>query len=124
MSLEYLFQFTLNIEEAAINPGKDDEGNTRSSKDTKTETAIPRKQGGGKGKHHKKSGSKSSILKGQDVPSCDFCGRKGHTETACRIKAKSMASAKKETKDRSAQWKKDRAGKTQSFAAAASASKQ
>jgi hypothetical protein len=27
MSLEDLFQFALNIEEAAINPGKDDEGN-------------------------------------------------------------------------------------------------
>jgi hypothetical protein len=27
MSVEELFQFTLNIEEAAINPGKDSEGN-------------------------------------------------------------------------------------------------
>jgi hypothetical protein len=25
-------------------------------------------------------------LKGQELPSCDFCGRKGHTETACHIK--------------------------------------
>jgi hypothetical protein len=35
-----------------------------------------------------------------------------------------MASAKKETKDRSAQCKKDKAEKAQSFAAAASSSKQ
>jgi hypothetical protein len=35
-----------------------------------------------------------------------FCGRKGHTETACRIKQKSTDSAKKDTKDRSAQWEK------------------
>jgi hypothetical protein len=40
-----LFQFALSIEEAAINPGKDAEGNARSIKDTKTETAITRKQG-------------------------------------------------------------------------------
>jgi hypothetical protein len=32
MNLEELFQFALNIEEAAINPGKDYEGNTRNSK--------------------------------------------------------------------------------------------
>jgi hypothetical protein len=36
MSLEDLFQFALNIEEAAINPGKDADGNARNSKDTKT----------------------------------------------------------------------------------------
>jgi hypothetical protein len=48
MSLKDLFQFTLNIEESAINPGKDSEDNARSSKDTKTETAIPRKQEGGR----------------------------------------------------------------------------
>jgi hypothetical protein len=35
-----------------------------------------------------------------------------------------MASAKKDTKDRSTQWKKDKAGKTQAFAAAATSSKQ
>jgi hypothetical protein len=57
-------------------------------------------------------------LKGQELPSCDFCGIKGHTKTACRIKQKAMASAKKETKDRSAQWKKDKAVKFQAFAAA------
>jgi hypothetical protein len=45
-------------------------------------------------------------------------------ETACRIKQKVMASAKKDTKYRSAQWKKNKAGKSQSFSAAASASKQ
>jgi hypothetical protein len=78
MNLEELFQFTLNIEEASINPGKDSEGNPRNSKETKTETMIPRKQGG-KGKSHKKNRGKSFILKGQEIPSCDFCGRKGHT---------------------------------------------
>jgi hypothetical protein len=81
MNLEELFQFTLNIEEASINPGKDSEGNPWNSKETKTETTIPRKQGG-KGKNHKNNRDRSSILKGQEVPSCDFCGRKGHTETA------------------------------------------
>jgi hypothetical protein len=45
MSLEDLFQFALNIEEAAINPGKDAEGNAQNSKDTKSETTISRKQG-------------------------------------------------------------------------------
>jgi hypothetical protein len=123
MSLEDLFQFALNIEDADINPGKDAEGNPRNSKDHKTETSIPRKQGG-KGKSLKKSGGKNSILKGQELPSCDFCGRNGHTETACRIKQKAMASAKKDTKDRSAQWKNDKAEKAQAFAAAASTSKQ
>jgi hypothetical protein len=46
MNLEELFQFALNIEVASINPGKDSEGNPRNSKETKTETIIPRKQGG------------------------------------------------------------------------------
>jgi hypothetical protein len=46
MSLEELFQFALNIEEATINPEKDSEGNPRNSKEQKTETSIPRKQGG------------------------------------------------------------------------------
>jgi hypothetical protein len=36
MSLEDLFQFALNIEESAINPGKDAEGNPRNSKEQKT----------------------------------------------------------------------------------------
>jgi hypothetical protein len=81
MNLEELFQFALNIEEAAINPRHDSEGNPRNSKEQRTETTIPRKQGG-KGKNHKKSGGKSSLLKGQELPSCNFCGRKGHTETA------------------------------------------
>jgi hypothetical protein len=58
------------------------------------------------------------------LPSCDFCGRKGHTKTTCRIKQKSTAYAKKDTKDRSAHWKKDTAEKAQSFSAAASTSKQ
>jgi hypothetical protein len=43
ISLEDLFQFALNIEEADINPGKDSEGNPRNSKET--ETSIPRKKG-------------------------------------------------------------------------------
>jgi hypothetical protein len=120
MNLKELFQFTLNIEEAAINPGKDSEGNTRNSKEQRTETSIPRS----KGKNHMKSGGKISIFKGQELPSCDFCGRKGHTETACRIKQKAMASAKKDTKDSSAQWKKDKAEKAQAFAAATASSKQ
>jgi hypothetical protein len=118
MCPEDLFQFALIIEEAAINPGKDAEGNPKNSKEQKTETSIPRKQGG-KGKTHKKSGGKSSILKRQDLPSCDFCGRKGHTETACHIKQKAMAAAKKDTKDRRDQWEKNKAEKAQSFAAAA-----
>jgi hypothetical protein len=120
MNLEELFQFALNTEEASINPGKDSEGNPRNSKEMKTETTTPRKQGG-KGKHdHKKNRDRSSILKGQEIPSCDFCGWKGHTETAYRVKNKAMASAKKDTKDRSARWKKDKAEKVQTFAAAAS----
>jgi hypothetical protein len=41
-----LFQFTLSIEEAAVNPEKDSEGNTRGSKYMKTNTTVPRKQGG------------------------------------------------------------------------------
>jgi hypothetical protein len=115
MNIEKLFQFALNIEEAAINPGKDSEGNPRNSKDTKTETSIPPKQGG-RGKNHKKSGGKSSTLKGQELPSFDFCWRKGHTKTACRIKQKAIASPKKYNKDRSTQWEKDRAEKAQAFA--------
>jgi hypothetical protein len=123
MNLEELFQFALNIEEAAINPGKDSEGNPRNSKEQRTDTPIPLKQGG-KGKNHKKSGGKTSILKGQELPSCDFCGKKGHTETACRIKQKEMASAKKDTKDRITQCKKYKAEKYQAFSAAAASSKQ
>jgi hypothetical protein len=78
MNLEELFQFALTIEEASIDPGKDSEGNPRDSKETETENTIPRKQGG-KGKNHKKNRDINSILKGQEVPSCDICGRKGHT---------------------------------------------
>jgi hypothetical protein len=48
MTLEELFQFALTIEEAAVNPGMDSDGNARSSKETKTETTIPWKQGGWK----------------------------------------------------------------------------
>jgi hypothetical protein len=110
MSIEDLFQFSLNIEEADINPGKDSESNPQNSKEQNAETSIPWKQGG-KGKNHKKSRGKASILKGQEFPSCEFCGRKGHTKTACRIKQKAMASAKKDTKDKSAQWKKDKTEK-------------
>jgi hypothetical protein len=58
-------------------------------------------------------------LKGQELPSCDLCGRKGHTKPACRIKQKAMASAKKETNDITTQWKNDEAEKAQAFAAAA-----
>jgi hypothetical protein len=64
------------MEEAAINLGKDADGNPRNSKASKTETTIPRKQGV-KGKNHKKGGGKSSFLKGQKLPSCDFCLHKG-----------------------------------------------
>jgi hypothetical protein len=110
MSLEDLFQFALNIEEADINAGKDSTGNPRNSKRQKTETSIPRNHGG-KGKNHKKGGGKASILKGQELPSCDFCGKKGHTETACHIRQKSMASTKKDNKDRSAKWNMDKAEK-------------
>jgi hypothetical protein len=52
ISLEDLLQSALNIKESAINPGKDAEGISRNSKEPKTETSIPRKQGG-KGKSHK-----------------------------------------------------------------------
>jgi hypothetical protein len=45
ISLEVLFQFAHNILEAAIDHGKDAEGNPRNSKEQKTETSIPRKQG-------------------------------------------------------------------------------
>jgi hypothetical protein len=108
----------LNIEEESIIPGKDAEGNPRNSKETKNETSI------GKGKNHKKGGGKSSILKRQDLPCCDFCGRKGHTETACQLKQKAMASAEKDIKDTSAQCEKDKAEKAHNFSSAASASKQ
>jgi hypothetical protein len=96
-----LFQFTLNIEEASINPGKDAEGNPRNSKDKKSEATIPWNQGGRKCENHKKGGRKNSILKGQNLPSCDVCGRKGHTQTACQTKQKAVASAKKDTNVRS-----------------------
>jgi hypothetical protein len=64
MYLEDLLQFALNIEEAAINPGKYSEGNPRNSKEQKTDTSIPRNQGI-KDENHKKNGGKTSILKGQ-----------------------------------------------------------
>jgi hypothetical protein len=98
MNLEELFQFALNIEEAVIKPGKDSESNPQNSKEQRIETTTPRNQGG-KGKNHKKSGGKNSILKGQELPSCDSYGRKGYIEAACRIKQKAMASAKKDTND-------------------------
>jgi hypothetical protein len=60
MSLEDLYQFALNIEEAAINPGQDSEGNPRNSKEYRKENSITWKQGG-KGKNHEKSGGKTSI---------------------------------------------------------------
>jgi hypothetical protein len=60
-------------------------------------------------------------MKGQEVPSCDFCGKTDHTESACHSKAKAMESAKKETKERNAQWKKEKAEKAISLAAASSA---
>jgi hypothetical protein len=90
----------------------------------KTETAVPQKQGGGKVKsNQKRSGGKSSILKGQERPSYDFCCKSGHTETACCIKARAIASDnKKETKDKNYQWKKEKTEKDQPFATAASAS--
>jgi hypothetical protein len=94
MNIEELFQFALNIEKASINHGKDYEGNPQNSKETKTDTIIPRKQGG-KDKSHKKNREKSSIRKGQEIPSCDFCGRKGNTETTCRMKKKAVESAGK-----------------------------
>jgi hypothetical protein len=106
MNLEELFQFALNIEEASINPGKDAEVNPRNSKETNTEDTIPRKQGGKGKNNHKKNRDRSSILKVKEIPTCDCCGLKGHTEPACRIKNKAMASARKETKSRNAQWKK------------------
>jgi hypothetical protein len=45
MSLKDLFQFALNIEEAAFNPGKGSEGNIWNRKEHKTETSITQKQG-------------------------------------------------------------------------------
>jgi hypothetical protein len=120
MNLEELFQIALNIEEASINLGKDAEGNPLNSRETETETTIPRKQRGKSKNNHKKNRDRSSILKGQEIPPCDFCGRKGHTETTCRIKNKAMASAKKNNKEKNAQWKKEKAEKAQTFAATAS----
>jgi hypothetical protein len=78
----------------------------------------------GKEKSHKKNRGKSSIVKGQEIPSCDFCGQKGHIETTCRMKQKAMAPARKETKDRSNQWKMKKAEKAQTFATTAAVSKQ
>jgi hypothetical protein len=43
MNLEELFQFALNIEDAAINPVNYCEGNPRNSKEQRTETTIARK---------------------------------------------------------------------------------
>jgi hypothetical protein len=40
MSLEDLFQFALNIEEAVINPGKDSEGNPRNSKEQEPQPQL------------------------------------------------------------------------------------
>jgi hypothetical protein len=37
MNIKELFQFALNIEEAAINPGKDSEGNPWNSKEQRAE---------------------------------------------------------------------------------------
>jgi hypothetical protein len=91
INLEELFQFALNIKEASINPGKDYAGKPPNSKGKKTDTIIPREQGG-KGKSHKKNRGKYSVLKGQAIPSCDFCGQKGHTEITCGMKQKAMAS--------------------------------
>jgi hypothetical protein len=73
-------------------------------------------------KSHKKNRGKSSILKGQEIPYCDFCGQKRHIETTCRINQKATASARKEIKERRNQWKKEKAEKSQTFAAAATAS--
>jgi hypothetical protein len=61
---------------------------------------------------------------GQEIPSCDFCGRKGHTESTCHMKQKAMASTRKETKARGNQWKQEKAEKAQTFATAAATSKQ
>jgi hypothetical protein len=59
----------------------------------------------------------------QENPSYDFCGNTGHTKPACRSnKAKTMAFAKKETKDKNAQWKQEKSEQAQSLSAAASAS--
>jgi hypothetical protein len=96
MTIEELLEFSVNIEEAEINPGKDSEVNACSINETMSEATISRKQGGEKGKgNQKRSGGKSSILKDKNRPSCDFCGKQGHTESACSIKAKAVASAKK-----------------------------
>jgi hypothetical protein len=45
MSLEDLFQFALNIEEAEINPGKDAEGNPWNSKEKKPKPQFLRSRG-------------------------------------------------------------------------------
>jgi hypothetical protein len=45
MNIEELFQFALNIDEAVINRGKNSEGNPWNSKEQRTETSIPQKQG-------------------------------------------------------------------------------
>jgi hypothetical protein len=114
ISLEALFHFALNIEDAVLNPGKDSEGNARSSKEVKTETTVPQNQGCGKGKgDQKRSGGNSSILKGQDRLYCHFRGKSGHTVPACCIKDIVMAYDKKDTKDRDVQWNIEKTEKTQ-----------
>jgi hypothetical protein len=62
------------------------------------------------------------MLEDQARPTCDLCGKVGYSEVALRSKTKAMASAKKDTEDRNAQWKKEKAEESQSFAATATAS--
>jgi hypothetical protein len=101
MPLGEFLSYALNIEEAAVTPGTHAEGNSNNSKVTNTETTVPRKQGGGNSKKIKKGGGKSSsILDSQGTPTCDFCGKVGHSEIACCIEAYTMTSAKKDTKDK------------------------
>jgi hypothetical protein len=85
ISLEDLFQFALNIEEAVINPGKDSGAILGIAKSRKPKPQLLRSRGV-KVKIIRRVEEKTSILKDQEFPSCLFGGRKGHTEIACHTK--------------------------------------
>jgi hypothetical protein len=116
MPLDELLDYALNVEEAAVNPGIDNEGNSNNLNNKKTETTVPKKKGGRTGKF--KKGGYKSILDGQERPTCTVCDENGHIEALCRIKTNDQDSAKKETKNKSELWKNDKAEKQQAFASA------
>jgi hypothetical protein len=99
-----LFHFTLNKEESVLNPVRNAGGNARSSKERKTETTVLWKQGGGKAKVMKIEVEVIPLFWNFKIDHLViFCGKQGHIEPLWCIKAKAMASAKKDTKDRNDQ---------------------